>query len=311
MQKTLIDPSEPIDLGEDFNGALKKLLRVNTKEKVEVAEKGKACPFVKWVGGKRSILHEILPRVPQEFGDYYEPFVGGGALFFELCPRIKRAYLSDTNIDLVLAYNVIKKDPELLIDLLKRHAKCHAKQAKDEYYYKVREQHELQDPIRIAARLLYLNRTCYNGLFRTNREGRFNVPMGRYKNPNIIQEDNIMLCHRALQKAVIEIKDFTAIEPKKGDFVYFDPPYHPTDETSFTQYTKSDFTEKDQERLRDFALKLHKAGVKVMISNSRTRFIENLYANKIFKIGIVDAPRVVNCKADRRKMTKEVLITNY
>jgi len=310
MQRTLNDP-EPINLGDDFNEALRRLMRINTKELEEPMEKGKASPFVKWAGGKRGILNEIIPRIPKQFNNYFEPFVGSGAVFFELHPTLKKAFLSDTNFDLILAYQVIKKDPDKLIELLRKHAKCHQNQPKDEYYYRIRDQHNLKDPVEIAARMIYLNRTCYNGLFRTNNDGRFNVPMGRYVNPNIIQEDNIRAVNKALQKAVIEVRDFETIKAEEGDFIYFDPPYHPTDETSFTKYTKLDFTEKDQVRLRDFALRLTKLGVKVMISNSKTRFIENLYESKVFTKIEVSAPRMINCKAEKRQYAKELLILNY
>lgn len=263
-------------------------------------------PFVKWVGGKRSLLSEIHARLPRKFGNYYEPFVGGGAVFFSLSDRLERAFLSDHNLELVITYNVIKREPENLIRQLKEHARDHGK----EYYYHVRSLPE-EDPVKKAARFIYLNKTCYNGLYRVNRAGKFNTPMGSYKNPNIVQEETILACHRALQKAEISWYDFEKIEPERGDFVYIDPPYHPTDEVSFTEYTKNNFTEKDQERLRDFAVKLHKAGVQVMLSNSSTQFVRDLYKNRFFQHHAVQAPRFVNCKPDRRGAVDELIITNY
>jgi|LDZT01.1.fsa_nt_gi DNA adenine methylase len=309
MMQTDSDPQNPFKLEMPFEEALARYAKVNTKETTEAEEEtvSTATPFVKWVGGKRSLINELISNLPSEFNDFYEPFVGGGALFFALNEGLPVAYLSDTNLDLVLTYKVIQKEPQKLIDQLKIHNNNHS----EEYYYKIRSQHELQDPIKIAARLLYLNKTCYNGLYRVNKSGHFNVPIGRYTNPNIVQETNILACHEALKSAIVEYKQFDQITPKKDDFVYFDPPYHPTDEASFTTYTKSNFTETDQVRLRDFALELHKRGVKVMLSNSNTKFINDLYKDKAFKIKIVNAPRFVNCKSNKRNAVEEVLIVSY
>lgn len=265
-------------------------------------------PFVKWVGGKRNLIERLKERLPESIRNYYEPFVGGGALFFEIHGQLERAYLSDSNLDLVLTYRVIQKEPNRLVDALRKHAKAH----NEEHYYKIRAQHGLSEPIEIAARFIYLNRTCYNGLYRVNQKGEFNVPMGDYANPGIVQENNILACSAALQRcAAISFRDFDTIEPSKDDLVYFDPPYHPTDETSFTAYSKADFTEKDQVRLAEFAKNLHHEGVKVMLSNSNTKFIRELYRSSIFKIDLVNAPRMVNCKPNGRSPVEEVLITNY
>jgi len=266
-----------------------------------------ALPFVKWVGGKRSIIGELTSRLPQSFNTYYEAFVGGGALYFALNGRVTKAVLSDTNFDLVMTYSVIKKDPHALLEKLEKHAKKHS----SEYYYKVRSQHNLKDAIQIAARFIYLNRTCYNGLYRVNKSGEFNVPIGRYAKPDIVRRDNILACSERLQKATIRYCEFDAIKPERGDFVYFDPPYHPTNDTSFTSYTKLDFSEHDQARLRDFALQLHKQGVYVMLSNSDSPFIRDLYSNRAFHISEVQAPRMVNCKPTQRNSVTELLITNY
>ncbi len=271
------------------------------------AESGVATPFVKWVGGKRSIIGDLVARLPQNFNGYWEPFAGGSALFFENADRLTAAHLSDNNFDLVITYNVIKRDPEPLIRRLEEHAAKHS----SDYYYKVRAQHELQGPVEIAARLIYLNRTCYNGLYRVNKRGEFNVPVGSYKNPNVVAEDNLRACNKALAGAIIECRDFDTTTPQAGDFGYFDPPYHPTINSSFTNYTKLDFTEQDQVRLRDFAVKLGKEGVHVMLSNSDTPFIRDLYKDKAFTIGTVQAPRMINCKPNKRGTVSEVLITNY
>lgn len=265
-------------------------------------------PFVKWAGGKRSLLHELIQNLPESFNNYYEPFVGGGALYFAIFDTIPgTAYLSDINLDLVHAYQIVQKRPEELIELLKDHASRHCK----EYYYRIRRQNDLQDPLEIAARMIYLNKTCYNGLYRVNKSGNFNVPIGKYKNPNIVQSENILSCHEALKNAVVEAKEFDTIRPKKNDFVYFDPPYYSPDDISFTTYTRLDFTEKDQIRLRDFALDLCAKGVNVMLSNSNTEFIRDLYDTKPFTIKVVKAPRFVNCKSDGRDHVEEALILSY
>ena len=277
---------------------LAQLARVNQRE---------AQPFVKWVGGKRSLLEEILPRFPKQFKTYYEPFVGGGAVYFAIAPHRRRAVLADSNADLIRAYKVICTDPHPLIRKLKTHARQHSM----EHYYKVRAR-EPRTELSAVARFLYLNKTCYNGLYRVNRAGKFNAPMGKYKNPNIVQQENILACYEALRNAECHVIDFEAIKPKPGDFVYFDPPYHPLNGTAkFTQYQMSDFKEDDQVRLHDFIVRLHRRGVKIMLSNSKTPFIEDLYRYKYFRKHIVHAPRFVNSKPDQRGKICELLITNY
>lgn len=268
---------------------------------------GRATPFVKWAGGKRAIIGELISRLPPAFSHYYEPFAGGAALYFALNGRVSQAHLSDTNFDLILLYCAIKKDPLRLLEQLERHAQAHS----PVYYYSVRSQHDLTDPVAIAARFLYLNRTCYNGLYRVNKNGEFNVPIGRYAHPDIVRRENILACSECLQRARIELHEFDAIKPQQGDFVYFDPPYHPTSDTSFTSYTKLDFSEHDQVRLRDFALQLHRQGVSVMLSNSDTPFVRSIYADHAFRVVRVQAPRIVNCKPTQRTSVNELLITNY
>jgi DNA adenine methylase len=307
MSKTSRHYEEKFTLNMPADEAIQRFALVNTKDmESEIVEKtDKATPFVKWAGGKRSIVNELVSRMPKEYGSYWEPFVGGGALFFELLPP--KAFLSDMNFNLVLAYNAIKKDLPKLIEELRKHSVCHS----EEYYYKVRERHRIQDPIERAARFIYLNRTCYNGLYRVNRKDEFNVPIGSYVNPDIVREESLIACNKALQGVSIEYKSFLDITPVKGDFAYFDPPYHPINDTSFTKYSQADFTEKEQIELAEFAMKLHKAGVKIMLSNSNTKFIRDLYKASAFTIAIVNAPRVVNCKPNGRNSVEEVLITNY
>lgn len=310
MRVDMIDKAiiinEDTDLDAVFDFPLFNRERSNSnKENREYLPPPK--PFVKWAGGKRSLLNEILKHFPDKFNNYFEPFVGGGSVFFAIYDSLNKAILSDLNLDLITTYRVIQGFPKQLIERLEHHVAHHSK----DYYYTVRSQHHLNDPIEMAARLLYLNRTCYNGLYRVNKSGKFNTPIGSYVNPNIVREKNILACHQALQGVKIHKQEFDAIKPKKGDVVYFDPPYHPTDELSFTAYHKTNFMEQDQWRLRDFAIKLHKKGVYVILSNSKTRFIEEAYNNKIFHLHIVQAPRYVNCKPNQRGMINELLITNF
>ena len=273
-----------------------------------------AKPFVKWVGGKRSLLPELMRRVPTEFKNYYEPFVGGGALFYDLKNKGKidiggggRAFLSDVNSDLIITYQVIQRDPEPLITKLREHAGKHCK----DYYYEVRSQHHLDDRVEIAARFIYLNKTCYNGLWRVNSKGQFNVPVGRYENPAICQPEVLRACHVALHGVDVRLRDFCKLDAGEGDFVYFDPPYAPLDSTSFTAYVKNGFGDENQVKLRDLCLVVHKQGAKVMVSNSDTEFIRDLYSNAVFMFHEVRAPRMVNCKANARGAVSELVITTY
>jgi len=269
-----------------------------------------AQPFVKWVGGKRGILPALLDRLPPQFDRYYEPFVGGGALFFALQQRRAPVpvELSDVNADLIATYRAVQQHPEALIAALEVHAARHDA----DYYYQVRQRHGLADPVDRAARLLYLNRTCYNGLYRVNRRGEFNVPIGRYKNPNIVRAENIRACHRVLQDVAIVQRPFDRLVPT-GDrcLIYFDPPYHPSDDGSFTGYSKLGFTADDQAALRDFARKLHAAGHYVLLSNSNAELIRDLYADPIFRVEVIRAPRLVNCKSSQRQAVGEVLVSTF
>ncbi|MDE2951007.1 MAG: Dam family site-specific DNA-(adenine-N6)-methyltransferase [Chloroflexota bacterium] len=214
-------------------------------------------------------------------------------------------HLSDVNFDLINTYQVIKRDPGPLISKLRQHAAKHSK----DYYYKIRSQHHLDDRVEIAARFIYLNKTCYNGLWRVNSKGEFNVPIGSYKNPVICDETALRACHIVLQGIDVRMRDFRELQAGRGDFVYFDPPYQPLDKTSFTRYAKADFGPREQEALRDLCLALHDRGAKFMLSNSDTS--STLYDNPIFRIEIVKAPRFVNSKASGRGAVNELLIRNY
>ncbi len=275
----------------------------------------KPKPFVKWVGGKRQLLKQFrdLGLYPPELFDpttntYYEPFVGGGAVFFDLLPE--RAELSDLNRELVITYNVIKNNIDELIFSLKQHI------YDKEYYLEVRAKNvnELSD-IEVASRFIFLNRTGFNGLYRVNKKGQFNVPFGRYSNPVICDEENLRRVSRELQNVIIKHQDYTSVlkNAQKGDFIYFDPPYYPLNRTSsFTAYTSESFLEKEQTELRDTFVELHKRGCYVMLSNSDTPFINDLYSEidgaTIHKI---TAGRAVNSKGSGRGKITELLVTNY
>ena len=222
----------------------------------------------------------------------------------ELIYRGGQAFLSDINFDLVNTYQVIQRDPEPLIEKLRLHAANHSK----DYYYQIRSQHVLDDRVEIAARFIYLNKTCYNGLWRVNSKGEFNVPVGNYRNPSICDEENLRACHRALQGVDVRMRDFRELDAGAGDFVYFDPPYAPLDSTSFTSYAKNGFGSDDQQKLRDLCVELRRKGVKVLVSNSDTKFIRDLYSSSIFEFHEVRAPRMVNSKANARGEVCELII---
>lgn len=267
-------------------------------------EVSRAAPFVKWVGGKRSIMKELVSKLPDTFNIYWEPFVGGGALYFEIHGRLTSAVLSDSNHDLILAYNIVKQDPLALITRLEGHFREHSKI----HYYKVRSQHDLQDPLEIVARFIYLNKTCFNGVYRVNKKGEFNTPMDPVR-PMIIQPENIILASAALEIAQIEHMEFDNIKPAAGDFVYCDPPYYSVNDI---KYTKEGFGETKQRQLHDFVVQLHKQDVKVMISNSDTPLIYELYEGLPWCITTIQASRRVRVrKSESRGSLKELIITNY
>jgi len=291
---------------EDILTSYKKYVKTNPK------------PFVKWVGGKRQLLKQFREMdlyPPHAFNPdtatYFEPFVGGGAMFFDLLP--KQSVLSDMNPELIITYHVIKTDVQDLIKKLKEHQTKNNK----EYYLKIRRQDiNKLSAVNTAARFIYLNRTGFNGLYRVNRQGQFNVPYGANKNPLICDKENLIKMHEALKNTEILLQDYKEIlgRAKKGDFIYFDPPYYPVSRTaSFTNYTKEGFLEKEQEELRDTFLTLHKRGCFVMLSNSDTEFIHNLYIDldKNIKIHQVSAGRNINSKGDNRGKVKEVVVINY
>lgn len=287
----------------------------NIFENIEKIIDEKPKPFVKWVGGKRQLLRQFrdLGLYPPEGfnpikNTYFEPFVGGGAVFFDLLPN--KAELSDLNYELVTTYNVIKNNVDALIKSLNKH------KYEKEYYLKIRT----KDPkklsnVEVASRFIYLNRTGFNGLYRVNSRGEFNVPFGKYTNPLICDSENLYRAAKALKKVNIKQQDYKNVlkQAKKGDFIYFDPPYYPVSKTaSFTSYTAESFLENEQTELRDTFVKLHKRGCFVMLSNSDTPFINKIYSGiPGVKITRIVASRAINSKGAGRGKIKEVLITNY
>jgi len=273
-------------------------------------------PFLKWVGGKGQLLPELRRRVAmaQPFGRYHEPFVGGGALFFDLFRRDelgrKKAFLSDHNQRLIDAYQGLLSDPDGVIAALERHAAAHD----PIHYYAVRAEIPAS-LVERAARIIYLNKTCFNGLFRENSRGEFNVPMGRYKNPAICDAENLRRVADALKKARIEARPFESVidRAKPGDLVYFDPPYHPISATSsFTGYHKGEFGESGQRALAEVVRALTDRNVKVMLSNSLAPLIRALYQGQPgYAFEEVQASRVVNSRSDRRGKIGEALVRNF
>lgn len=265
-----------------------------------------AKPFVKWAGGKARLLGQLGYLFPSQYEVYHEPFLGGGAVFFHLAPA--SAYLSDSNEELVNAFLMVRDHCEDLIQSLAGHRN------ERDYYYRIRDLHpEDLQPVERASRFIYLNKTCYNGLYRVNKKGRFNVPFGRYKNPCYDDRDTLTEASRLLRRArAIEAADFACVldRANPGDFVYFDPPYQPISHTSrFTSYTAGSFNESQQERLAQVYRKLDSRGCRVMLSNSNSDLILRLYAG--YRVERVRAKRAVNCDKNKRGEITELVVLNY
>ena len=266
-------------------------------------------PIVKWVGGKRQLMCELEINMPKTYNRYFEPFIGGGALFFYLQPD--NAYISDMNEELINLYQVVRDNVGKLITDLQKH------DISKEYFMEIRnidrtEEYKNWSNIQKASRFIYLNRTCFNGMYRVNSKGEFNVPFGHYKNPRILDENNLINCSNLLQRTEIKHADFSEIlkKVKKGDFVYFDPPYVPLSETSsFTSYTKDGFDIDMQFKLKDVCDELDSMGVKFLLSNSDTKLVNELYEN--YNIKKVFASRQINANADGRGKITEVMVRNY
>ncbi len=269
-----------------------------------------AKPFIKWAGGKGQLMSELSLRLPAQFNRYYEPFVGGGALFFALEP--KKATIADSNAELVSVYEVVRDDVDALIDDLRRHVND------KDYYYEQRaldrdqEAYQRLSRVQRASRFIYLNKTCFNGIYRVNSRGENNVPFGAYKNPNICDPINLVACSKALSGVSVVAGDFTRISSKvkKGDLVYLDPPYVPVSATaSFTSYTADGFSNFDHQRLKQFCDEIHAKGAYFVLSNSHTEAVMDLYGS--YQVDTVYASRSINADAAGRGKVKEVIVRNF
>lgn len=274
------------------------------------------APVLKWVGGKRQLFETFKPLFPKKLSryTYCEPFLGGGAIFFKLQPA--KAYVNDINEDLMLVYTVIRDDVNNLIELLSAFTND------AESFYAVRDLDrnkkifsQLSDLER-AARIIFLNKTCFNGLYRVNNAGEFNTPFGNYRNPNIVNAPTLLAVSKYLNSGEITLTacDYSEVllKLKKNSFVYLDPPYYPISTTSnFTGYVKSGFNRDEQIRLRDCCDELTERGIKFMLSNSDTEFIHEIYSNPFYNITPVKAKRAVNSVASKRGDVDELVIRNY
>ncbi|MCC8372200.1 MAG: Dam family site-specific DNA-(adenine-N6)-methyltransferase [Rickettsia endosymbiont of Pseudomimeciton antennatum] len=258
----------------------------------------KPQPFLHWVGGKRKITDKLIEHIPSGLNNYYEPFLGGGALFFQVRPMFNKCFLSDINLDLVTSYNSVKKDPTTVSKLLKEHKENHSK----EYYYQVRN-NNTNDPNKITARFIYLTRYAFKSIYRLKKDGKLALCFSTKKYGTSDIDEKLKQCSSFLMDTSIYAMDFSFIEPQKNDFVYFDPPYHQSGEKF---YTMLPFDQSEQIRLRDFVKELGSKGVKTMISNSDTDFIRDIY--KDFNIRTVDIKYSIS---QQRKISYEVIITNY
>lgn len=273
-------------------------------------------PFVKWAGGKRQLIPILNENLPKTFGTYFEPFLGGGALLFHMLTErtAQKCSISDLNSDLVLSYTTIRDRVESLIVSLKNHERNYQKDSKS-YYYSIRESNP-KNQIEKTSRLIFLNRTCFNGLYRVNSKGKFNVPLGKYTNPNIVNEDNLRSVSHILQSSKVDIqcRDFEAVlrDAKKGDLVYFDPPYQPVSDTAnFTSYTNKDFTFDDLSRLAELCMNLDSKGCKVLLSNSNSKEVVDMFSTKHWTVSKIQANRSINSNSKKRTGHFELLIKNY
>ncbi|WP_414469482.1 DNA adenine methylase [Methanobacterium sp. ACI-7] len=303
--------------------------------------KNNARPFIKWVGGKTQLLKELQDRLPTPIIEngkikrYIEPFIGGGAFFFFLKNNynIKKAFIFDINPELIIAYRVVQRDHEKLVNALIEIEDYHLQKSESErkeHYYHIRKLYNQQmqkfdydnynlDWIERTKYLIFLNKTCYNGLYRQNLKGEFNVPFGRYKNPKVLDESNLIAVNKALQNTEIYCADFKLSEKyiEKENLVYLDPPYRPLSKTSnFTTYAKNGFLDEDQLRLADFFHKMNKRGAYLMLSNSDPKNIDNNDyffddAYRGYKIDRIPAKRNINSNILKRGEISELIITNY
>jgi DNA adenine methylase len=269
--------------------------------------------FLKWAGGKLQLIEQFENLFPADFCNYYEPFIGSGAVFFYLKSKSKpnKVILSDTNEELINCFAVVRDKPSELIEVLLNHRKRHSKQ----YYYEMRDlESERLDSVCRAARMIYLNKTCFNGLYRVNSKGEFNVPFGDHKNPSIFNRNTLYRASQMLQDAVLRVMTFDKVLDFAGkyDFVYFDPPYIPLSKTSsFTRYSKSEFSIKEQNQLSEVFRALDSMGCFVMLSNSDHSLIRELYRDYDKNIVVVRAKRKINSVGSKRGAINEIVVTNY
>ncbi len=273
-------------------------------------------PFLKWAGGKRQLMSELQKHFPTKISKYHEPFLGGGAVLFDILQYFPQAksYVSDLNAELILAYVTIRDNVENLIESLKDHEKNYLQDSKT-YYYSVR-QNSPTSSIGKVSRLLFLNKTCFNGLYRVNSKGKFNVPLGSYAKPNIVNEENLRSVSTLFNSRNIKFtcRDFASIldDVKKDDFVYFDPPYQPISSTAnFTSYTNKDFTTNDLKRLVDLSESLDAKGCNVLLSNSFSSHVMDQFSSSIWSKIKISANRAINSNSTKRTGHFELLIKNY
>ena len=273
-------------------------------------------PFVKWAGGKRQLFPILSQHIPKNFDTYFEPFLGGGAVLFDLISKNSqlKCFASDLNSTLILSYVTIRDKVDDLIMSLEEHSENYFKNT-EEYYYQVRDSNP-KNQIDQVSRLMFLNKTCFNGLYRVNSKGKFNVPIGKYVNPNIVNKENLLILSHALQSKGISIKceDFTTAlkKPQEDDFVYLDPPYQPVSSTAnFTSYTNDNFGYKDQERLFTEFKKLDSKGCKIMLSNSKSQEVIELFSEYSDNIIEINTNRFINSNSKKRTGHTEILIKNY
>jgi len=292
-------------------------MKSGERENCRVLYQTPGChPFVKWAGGKNQLIPQIIRLMPSRFARYFEPFLGGGAVFFHTASYNRKAFLSDINVDLINAYKIIRNNVEELITALKYHQDEYTKSPKS-YYYRLRDKTKGLNKIENAARFITLNKTCYNGLYRVNKKGLFNVPIGRYKNPLIcdpvnLRKMSIVLSQSASYLGVIDYKKILVEKADKDDFVYLDPPFHPISNTAnFTSYTNNGFTLEDQKELATIFKELTRRGCKLLLSNSNTEEIRRLYSDFSHLTELALVNRSINAVGSKRVGHVELLIRNY
>lgn len=292
-------------------------MKSGERENCRVLYQTPGChPFVKWAGGKSQLIPQIIRLMPSRFARYFEPFLGGGAVFFHTASYNRNAFLSDINLDLINAYKIIRNNVEELITALKYHQDEYTKSPKS-YYYRLRDKTKGLNKIENAARFITLNKTCYNGLYRVNKKGLFNVPIGRYKNPLIcdpvnLRKMSIVLSQSASYLGVIDYKKILVEKADKDDFVYLDPPFHPISNTAnFTSYTNNGFTLEDQKELATIFKELTRRGCKLLLSNSNTEEIRRLYSDFSHLTELALVNRSINAVGSKRVGHVELLIRNY